>query len=109
VLLEQAVHTDDPFIFQTISKPRADWTSEAEIHKQNLKMGNHGTLSAFKNELFRQAFVTSDQERQNIHRGDISEQVRGSVSTGEDDKITRLRDYGIADGVDRPQTTDDNV
>ncbi len=101
VLLEQAVHTDDPFIFQTIFKPRSDWTREAENHKRNLKMGNHGTLSAFKNEFLRQAFGTSDQERQNLHRGDISEQVGGSVSTGEDDKITGSR----MEQIDRKQPT----
>lgn len=101
VLLEQAVHTDDPFIFQTIFKPRSDWTSEAETHKRNLKMGNHGTLSAFKNEFARQAFGTSDQERRNIHRGDISEQVGGSVSAGEDDKITGSR----MEQIDRKQPT----
>jgi len=101
VLLEQAVHTDDPFIFQTIFKPRSNWTREAENHKRNLKMGNHGTLSAFKNEFLRQAFGTSDQERQNLHRGDISEQVGGSVSTGEDDKITGSR----MEQIDRKQPT----
>jgi len=91
VLLEQAVHTDDPFVFQAIFKPRKDWTKEAEVHKRNLKMGNHGTFSAFKNELARQAFGTSEQERRNIHRGDISEQVGGSVGDNESNKITGSR------------------
>ncbi|WP_436932028.1 ATP-binding protein [Halosimplex halobium] len=91
VLLEQAVHTDSPFVFQAIFKPRKDWTKEAEVHKRNLKMGNHGTLSAFKNELARQAFGTSEQERRNIHRGDISEQVGGSVSDSESNKISGSR------------------
>jgi len=91
VLLEQAVHSDDPFIFQTVFKPRPDWTSEAEVHKRNLKMGNHGTLSAFKNEFARQMFGTSEQERRNIHGGDISEQVGGTVTAGDSDKITGSR------------------
>ena len=101
VLLEQAVHTDDPFIFQATFRPRSNWTSEAETHKRNLKMGNHGTLSAFKNEFARQMFGTSDQERRNIHRGDISEQVGGSVSAGDDDKITGSR----MEQIDRKQPT----
>jgi DNA helicase HerA-like ATPase len=91
VLLEQAVHTDDPFVFQATFKPRKDWTSEAEVHKRNLKMGNHGTLSAFKNEAARQLFGTSEQERRNIHRGDISEQVGGSVTAGDNNKIAGSR------------------
>jgi hypothetical protein len=91
VLLEQAVHTNSPFIFQAVFKPRPDWTSEAEVHKRNLKMGNHGTFSAFKNEFARQMFGTSEQERRNIHRGDISEQVGGSVTAGENNKITGSR------------------
>jgi len=91
VLLEQAVHSDDPFMFQAVFKPRPDWTSEAEVHKRNLKMGNHGTFSAFKNEFARQMFGTSEQERRNIHRGDISEQVGGTVSSGDSNKITGSR------------------
>jgi len=91
VLLEQAVHTDDPFVFQATFKPRTDWTSQAEVHKRNLKMGNHGTLSAFKNEAARQLFGTSEQERRNIHRGDISEQVGGSVTAGDNNKIAGSR------------------
>ncbi|QLC35649.1 hypothetical protein EFA46_015425 (plasmid) [Halarchaeum sp. CBA1220] len=91
VLLEQAVHSTDPFIFQAVFKPRDDWTSEAEVHKRNLKMGNHGTFSAFKNEFARQLFGTSEQERRNIHRGDISEQVGGTVTAGDTNKITGSR------------------
>ena len=91
VLLEQAVHADDPFMFQAVFKPRPDWTSEAEVHKRNLKMGNHGTFSAFKNEFARQMFGTSEQERRNIHRGDISEQVGGTVTAGDSNKITGSR------------------
>ncbi|WP_251344549.1 ATP-binding protein [Haloplanus halophilus] len=91
VLLEQAVHSDDPFMFQAVFKPRPDWTGEAEVHKRNLKMGNHGTFSAFKNEFARQMFGTSEQERRNIHRGDISEQVGGTVTAGDTNKITGSR------------------
>ncbi|WP_254824937.1 ATP-binding protein [Haloglomus halophilum] len=91
VLLEQAVHSNDPFMFQAVFKPRDDWTSEAEVHKRNLKMGNHGTFSAFKNEFSRQMFGTSEQERRNIHRGDISEQVGGTLSAGDTNKITGSR------------------
>lgn len=91
VLLEQAVHSTDPFMFQAVFKPRDDWTSEAEVHKRNLKMGNHGTFSAFKNEFARQMFGTSEQERRNIHRGDISEQVGGTVTAGDTNKITGSR------------------
>ncbi|MDS0261977.1 hypothetical protein NDI56_21450 [Haloarcula sp. S1CR25-12] len=91
VLLEQAVHTDDPFVFQAVFSPRKDWTDEAEEHKRDLKMGNYGALSAATNEMSRQLFGSSDQERQNLHRGEIPEQVGGTLNDGDSKKTTGSR------------------
>ncbi|WP_197428333.1 DUF87 domain-containing protein [Halapricum sp. CBA1109] len=106
VLLEQAAGTDDPFVFQAVFTPRHDWTDGAESHKRDLKMGNHGAGGAFKNELFRVLGGTSEEERQQIHRGDTPEQIGGTVQGVDPGDTTQLPRMGQID-LKQPTVTFD--
>ncbi|WP_424016316.1 ATP-binding protein (plasmid) [Halorientalis pallida] len=106
VLLEQAAGTDDPFVFQAVFTPRADWTNKAEKHKRNLKMGVNGAGSAFKQELVRQLFGTSDDERRQIHRGETPEQIGGTINSGEPGNSHQLPRMGQID-LKQPTVTFD--
>ncbi|WP_318571279.1 hypothetical protein [Salinigranum marinum] len=80
VLLEQALGTDEPFVYQVIFSPKHDWTKEAEHHKRNLKMGTTGMWSAFKQEFAATLLGTSEEERRQRHRPDTPEQIGGTIS-----------------------------
>ncbi|WP_136602884.1 hypothetical protein [Salinigranum halophilum] len=80
VLLEQALGTDEPFVYQVVFSPKHDWTKEAEHHKRNLKMGTTGMWSAFKQEFAATLLGTSEEERRQRHRPDTPEQIGGTIS-----------------------------
>jgi hypothetical protein len=80
VLLEQALGTDEPFVYQVVFSPRRDWTREAEHHKRNLKMGTTGMWSAFRQEFASVLLGTSEEERRQRHRPDTPEQIGGTIS-----------------------------
>jgi len=80
VLLEQALATDEPFIYQVVFTPKRDWTKDAERHKRNLKMGTTSMWSAFKQEAAATLLGTSEEERRQRHRPDTPEQIGGSIS-----------------------------
>ena len=80
VLLEQAIVTDDPFVYQVVFTPKRDWTKDAEHHKRNLKMGTTGLWSAFTQEAAAVLLGTSEEERRQRHRPDTPEQIGGTIS-----------------------------
>ena len=80
VLLEQALATDEPFVYQVVFRPKHDWTKDAERHKRNLKMGTTGMWSAFKQEAAATLLGTSEEERRQRHRPDTPEQIGGTIS-----------------------------
>jgi hypothetical protein len=80
VLLEQALATDEPFVYQVVFTPKHDWTKDAERHKRNLKMGTTGMWSAFKQEAAATLLGTSEEERRQRHRPDTPEQIGGTIS-----------------------------
>jgi len=80
VLLEQALATDEPFVYQVVFTPKRDWTKDAERHKRNLKMGTTGMWSAFKQEAAATLLGTSEEERRQRHRPDTPEQIGGTIS-----------------------------
>jgi len=80
VLLEQALATDEPFVYQVVFTPKRDWTKDAERHKRNLKMGTTGMWSAFKQEAAATLLGTSEEERRQKHRPDTPEQIGGTIS-----------------------------
>ena len=80
VLLEQALATDEPFVYQAVFTPKRDWTKDAERHKRNLKMGTTGVWSAFKQEAAASVLGTSEEERRQRHRPDTPEQIGGTIS-----------------------------
>ena len=80
VLLEQALATDDPFVYQVVFTPKRDWTKDAERHKRNLKMGTTGLWSAFTQEAAAVLLGTSEEERRQRHRPDTPEQIGGTIS-----------------------------
>ena len=99
VLLEQALATDEPFIYQVVFTPRYDWTRDAETHKRNLKMGTTSMWSAFKQEAAATLLGTSEEERRQRHRPDTPEQIGGSISgsdaTGQSTQHGRMQQIDL--------------